>query len=259
MLILVGCQDTKAPNKKNDPPVNSSISITPYVIFSDNAVANTGIAWDSKYNQLVHSKYNFHDNTYKLLFTTMNVVPVKEVDLTPLIDYIQGVSYNPHHDSFYVWATKKGYYPDPFTNSFVLVEVTREGRLLHKYELPSEFSYPGTAAYLSPNRLWVKGNTQSMAYLYNLKARKVLYEVDTGIHGEGIAITRSGNLWVHGDCVVRLLTPEGITLKEFPSPTLYCEEEALVVDGEGNLWISVNEGSHRDIPNGNKVWKVTFE
>jgi hypothetical protein len=116
--------------------------VSTFVIFDDNTIGNTGITYNSRKRVLVHAKYNGHKSA-SLLETNLHGQHLRELDVTPLIDHIQGITYNWDDDSYFLWGTEKGAVHKPFSHAIDLLEIDTSGHLIRKSKLPTEVNYPG--------------------------------------------------------------------------------------------------------------------
>jgi len=223
-------------------------------LHGETKIGNTGLAFDSKKKLLVHARYNYTHSDV-LYYSDYDGNFVGQLDVTNLIDHIQGLTYDWDSDTFWIWGTTHGIEHKPWTDGISLIQVTRKGVKLSEHIFANELNYPGMLSYAGDHKLWLKPNTKTTAYLYDLKDYKLLRVLDTKIGGEGIAFDKvTGNIWVHdGRNIVEIDVSTSNHLRSFPSPVKLGESEDVVIDEYGRVWISSDEGL-KGIANGNKVW-----
>lgn len=231
--------------------------IDDYVLFQNNNIANTGIGYDSKRNELIFAAWDSKIDRNYLLITDMNLNHITEIDLTGKIRFLQGVTYEKERDLIWVWGTRPDADFAEWTDCFGLYGFNRSGDVVDSLPVPMVDSYAGMIAYAGNGRMWLKANTKSTARLYDMNLGMALVkEVETGIGGEGISVDDDGNLWVHGDCKVKMINPDTDESREFTSPNPWCTEEGMAFDGMGHLWIGSDDGYHHNLEGGNHAWKI---
>jgi hypothetical protein len=227
-----------------------------FTIFVDNAEGNTGLAFNRKENLLVHGRYNYALRS-SIVLSDFEGNHIREIDVTSLIDHIQGVTYNWDDDTYFIWGTEKGIPHKPWSTGIELLEVDTTGGLLQRIKLDKELNYPGMLAYSGKHSMWVKPNGSRVAYKFNTESWTVIAKLNTRVKGEGVAVDGEGNLWVHdGRYVVKVDSSTGRELARYRSPTKHGESEGVAVDSFGRVWVSADEGLHNSEPLGNKVWSI---
>jgi len=132
------------------------------------------------------------------------------------------------------------------------------GNILRTWNSPNPQFSAGMICYVPNGNLWIKPNGDTRAYLYDLNSNMgFLREINTSIRGEGIAYDHAGNIWVHGDCIIKKINLETLVSATYDSPNYTCGSEGLAFDYQNNLWLSSDEGYHGGMPGGNQVWKMT--
>ena len=164
-------------------------------------------------------------------------------------------------------ATCAGYDID-FTDSFNLAVIAQDGSLIEKFSTPVVDNYPGMFALTQDaTKIWLKANGQPIARLYDFRSGwKLIREVDTGIGGEGVALDSTGGLWTHGgtwvngaesrNCVISRFDLALGTSTQLQSPSPRCGSEGEVLDDQGNLWITTDDGAHFNEVGGDQAWKI---
>lgn len=234
------------------------VTIFPDQIVSDNGnttgVGNTGLTYDKKQNLLVHARYNFEHSDI-LFFTDYDGNVVDKLDVSHVVDHIQGSTYDWDTDSFWVWGVTPGMELKYLGKDFLLANIDRGGKVLLKHQLPSAINIPGQLAYAGSGKIWIKPDTATQAILYNTESRKFDQVVNTKIAGEGIAYDKiTGLLWLHDGKEIAKFDPENSTiLMRWPSPVQKEQSEGMAIDGYGRVWVAADEGL-KGVPGGNKVW-----
>lgn len=251
VLSLISCASPDAPEV-----TSQGAKASEYTIFPELNIGNTGMTFDSKLGLIVHARYDYETSS-KLIFTDLSANPVDELDVTSLIDHIQGLAYNKDNDSFWIWGTKKGVTHEPFTSAQELIEVSRSGALLNSLTPQDEMNYPGMIEYGGQSRLWVKANTKTMLYLIDTTSGDILDQIETGLGGEGFAFDSEGSLWVHDGSIIRKMNLNGQTVLDINSPVYCANSEGLTFDNQGHLWVAADEGLHCGIEGGNRAWRIS--
>ena len=254
LLFFTGCS-----GPTDLPADRESLEVNSFTVFEENSIGNTGLTFDSKTGLLVHARYDYEKSS-KLIFTDLQGNHLVSIDVTALIDHIQGLAYDYDRDTFWVWGTTKGIAHKPFTQDISLIEVDRSANLLDEIVLPSFVNYPGMIHYAGNRRMWVKANTKTEAYLFDMNTWEIISTVDTRIGGEGIAQDKDGFLWVHdGKALYQVDSGSGKRIRKIDSPTERGQSEGLTIDALGRIWVSADEGLHNKLDLGNRVWPVVVD
>lgn len=244
-LLNVGCRHSRFIFPGNDRDINN------YVIFDSTWIANTGIAYDSNRNLMMFAGWDSRRDVSIMRVTSTSMVDYRVVEIPLLVSCAQGITYDYDHDHVIVWGYKPG------TNNQIpaLFVMSPEGRFVSELQNPQIEDSAGMLAYDSPNKLWIKSNEAVTTRLYHLPDMTVIREIDTGVHGEGIAL-RGNTLWVHGSCRIKKIDLLTGASSDTQSPNPFCGEEGLVFDGQGNLWVGNDNGFHFNEPHGNQAWEM---
>ncbi len=255
-LIAVGCSNTQI----TKAPASAEPTITTYTVTERNSQANTGVAYDSKRNQMLHAVYDFAISAQYIKITDTKNNYVRAIDITNTIRFAQGLAYEAQRDVIWIWGTKLDKPFQEWTDCFEIVVIDQQGQVVERIDTPLIDNYPGMIALNDDGTLWLKANTMSTARLYD-RNFNLLKEVYTGVGCEGVAIL--GNMLVaHGDTIDRqcLITYTDISSgyrTSVESPSTYCGAEGLVFDGSGALWVTTDDGYHYSEPGRNMAWVMS--
>lgn len=244
-------------------------SVLNYVVDPKISNANTGIAYDSKRNQILHADYNFDDATNFLIVTDIENKEFRRIDITSLIKFAQGIAYEKERDAIWIWGTRVNSVFKEYTDCFDLVVIDQTGKEIERFSTPVIDGYPGMIALVDRNHVWLKANGQPIARFYDVRTFKLEKEIDTGVGGEGVAVDQSNGLWSHGgrwvegreiadECLLSRTDLVTGKIDSVVSPSPRCGAEGLVFDGDNRLWLTTDDGHHFDLQDGNQAWVVSF-
>jgi len=240
----------------------------------------TGMAYDDVTDEIYLGKASATLEALKdaSLFTDTIVVKDKdnaliaEIDVSDHVTCIEGLTFDTDARTFWVWAFDDA---APGTRLAALqghcsfFEIDLNGTLLTT--VPAAPSIcdigghkPGMLAYDGARGgIWVKPEGATTAELYDLSSWQVIHSVDTGIAGEGIAVSPfDGTLYLVDPQGVYQLDPDCASPPCLPAtlginPVCAGGSEGVVVDPtDQTVYIAADTGVHGHCPEGNSVWHI---
>ena len=260
-------------NDVTAPYVINSYTVVPDKINSAPA-ANTGLAYDPVNHYLFVSEY-LSNYTSRILVLSRTNQLVRAIDVTPHLNFIQGLAYVPQDSSFWVWGTRKGYssaytLEDPNNPGFSLnhyfFHISSTGSLIESFPTPIDAVAPGTLEYKAEdNSLWVRPYDRQLLFNFSLtdwtQNRKIAFSNTVATyHGEGNIEIKNNNTFItanHAD--IFIFDSLGNIVSKRINPTDNGQVEGMFLDPtDSTIWMNADEYFHGYIPNGNKVWHINF-
>ena len=263
------------------PTVNSdgwysAKTVVPNQITSGQSAGCTGLALDRFRDLFVVSEYNYATSAKLQIFRRSDLVdrnattgasstPFRTIDLTSVLDHIQGCAHDWISDTYLAIGRVKGGATSGQNNT--IVRCTPFGQVLEVQTLTDlNGTQAGMLDLLQNGDIIYKPNDNANAYFLDRKSFKIKGGFATGNNNEGLAVNKyNGDIWIAGDNMkVRKFDKNFTFIQEFNFQTLISETsggnvEGMVIDRDGSLIISADTYLHGGHNGGNALFFFDLE
>lgn len=227
-------------------------------------LANTGLAYDPVNHLLFVGKVRLTINDSAFVQDSIVVKDrrnnwVDEIDISPHVDFIEGLTYVPGSQTFWVWGWEDNAPQIPSLDRVQFLALDRNGNFERSVPTPSEYASPGMIAYdAEQHGHWVKPDQVTTAGLFDSDTWELLRTLDLNVAGEGIAVSPfDGTLYATTGSYLYQFSSDGELLGTWPNPSWNDQSESVVVDPSDNtVWIGADTYFHGRLDGGNRVWHV---
>lgn len=252
------------------PTVNASNWYKKTPVVADVALkGNSGLGYDLKRNLFVVAEYNTTISSKILVFRNSDLVegavstPYRTIDLSTILDHIQGVTWDFVDDTYLALGTKKGELTG--TTNSIVVKVSPIGTVLDIFELGDNITVQvGMIDILIDGNIVIKPNLGSYAYIFNRNYALITRIVLIG--EEGIAVNKfNGDIWcADSKFTVKKYDKNFVELATYTFNTYNNESAGSNIEGmailpDGSLVISADAFLHGGTTLGNALFFFDFE
>lgn len=238
----------------------------------------TGFAYDRFRELFMIAQYHYDTSAKILLFrrsdlvdrnTTTKVVstPFKTLDLTSVLDHIQGIAHDWKTDTYLAIGRQKGKTTQNQDSRFV--RISAFGNIIDVVDANQLDGYqPGMIDYDINGNLLFKPNNSSGLFVLNPNTFQILNIIAVSNSFEGLAVNRyNGDVWVAGDDKkVRKFDKNYTFISEYTYQTLpdgsgtnNGNVEGMVIDRDGSLIMAADTYLHGANDMGNALFFFDFE